>query len=79
MLIAFSHTFCTVVFFKLNNEESGCLKMGEFLPGRNIWNVGIFHVCNNVYKITDNQNFKLLMYIQHILTMNIFSIFLISE
>jgi hypothetical protein len=34
MLIAFSHTFYTVVFLKLNNEESGFLKMGEFLPGR---------------------------------------------
>jgi len=33
MLIAFNHTIFTVVFFKLNNKDSDCLKMGEFLAG----------------------------------------------
>jgi len=41
MLVAFSHTFFTVVFFKLNNEEFGCLKIGEFLVVRKFLEFGV--------------------------------------
>ena len=58
MLIAFNNTFFTVVFFKPNNEESDCLKMGEFLAGRKFLEYGDFYGCSNVYKVTANKYFQ---------------------